>query len=87
MDDESRYRLPRTVVPRRYDLVLEPDLDESTFIGSEAVTVEVQERVDEIVLNALDLEVGPGRLEGPRGTLEVSTVRIDPETERAHLLL
>jgi len=87
MYEEARYRLPRTVVPRRYDLVLEPDLDALTFAGSESVTVEVQERVDEIVLNALDLEVGPGSLEGPGGTLEVSSVRIDPETERAHLLL
>jgi len=86
-DDEARYRLPRTVVPRRYDLVLEPDLETSTFTGSEIVTVEVTEPVDQIVLNAADLEVGPGRLEGPGGTLEVSTVRLDPETERAHLLL
>jgi puromycin-sensitive aminopeptidase len=87
MDDEARYRLPRTVVPRRYDLVLEPDLDAGTFSGREAVVVDVRDTVDEIVLNALDLEVGPGRLEGPGGTLEVSSVRIDPESERAHLLL
>ena len=86
-DDEARYRLPRTVVPRRYDLVLEPDLEAVTFAGSEIVTVEVTEPVDEIVLNAADLDVGPGRLEGPGGTLEVSTIRLDPETERAHLLL
>jgi puromycin-sensitive aminopeptidase len=85
--DEARYRLPRTVVPRRYDLALEPDLDAATFNGSEAVVVEVVEPVDEIVLNAADLGVGPGRLEGPNGTLEVSTIRRDPETERAHLLL
>jgi puromycin-sensitive aminopeptidase len=86
-DDEARYRLPRTVVPRRYDLVLEPDLEAVTFTGSEVVTVDVTEPVDEIVLNAADLDVGPGRLEGPGGTLEVSTIRLDPETERAHLLL
>ena len=86
-DDESRYRLPRTVVPHRYDLVLEPDLDAVTFAGSETVTLEVVEPVDEIVLNAADLDVGPGRLEGPGGTLEISTIRLDPESERAHLLL
>ena len=83
-DDEARYRLPRSVLPRHYDLVLEPDLDAVTFTGSEAVTVEVAEPVDEIVLNSADLEVGPGRLEGPGGTLEVSTIRLDPETERVH---
>ena len=86
-DDEARYRLPRTVVPHRYDLVLEPDLEAATFAGSETVTLEVVEPVDEIVLNAVDLDVGPGRLEGPGGTLEISTVRLDPESERAHLLL
>ncbi len=86
-DDEARYRLPRTVIPHRYDLVLEPDLDAVAFSGSEAVVVEIVEPVDEIVLNAADLEVGPGRLEGPAGTLEVSTIRQDPETERVHLFL
>ena len=60
-DDEARYRLPRSVLPRRYDLVLEPDLDAVTFTGSEAVTLEVVEPIDEIVLNSADLEVGPGR--------------------------
>jgi len=86
-DDEARYRLPRTVAPRRYDLVLEPDLEAATFAGSETVTLEVVEPLDEIVLNAIDLELGPGRLEGPGGTLEISTIRLDPQSERAHLLL
>lgn len=87
MTDASGYRLPRTVVPRRYDLVVEPDLDAGTFRGSEDVLVEVRERVDAIVLNAADLEVSGGWLEGPDGRLGISEVRLDPETERAHLRL
>jgi puromycin-sensitive aminopeptidase len=86
-DDEARYRLPRTVVPRRYDLVLEPDPEAVTFAGSETVTVEVKEPVDEIVLNADGLELGPARLEGPGGTLEITEIRLDHETERAYLSL
>ena len=39
---ENPHRLPRTVVPRRYDLTLEPDLDAATFAGAEAVAVEVR---------------------------------------------
>jgi puromycin-sensitive aminopeptidase len=87
MVDEAHYRLPRTVVPSRYDLTLEPDLAEATFAGSEVVTVAVEEPVDEIVLNADDLELSGGRLEGPGGTLEVTSIRLDPENERAHLSL
>ncbi len=85
--EELRYRLPRTVVPRRYDLTLEPDLDAGTFSGSEAVTIEIQEPIEEIVLNAADLDVGPARLNGRDGTIDVASIRLDPETERLHLVL
>ncbi|MBK5223095.1 MAG: ERAP1-like C-terminal domain-containing protein [Acidimicrobiia bacterium] len=81
--DTARYRLPRSVVPSHYDLVLEPDLDAATFIGSVRVDVEVVEPVDEIVLNALDLEIGTASLVGPNGTTLVGTVTYDPDTERA----
>jgi len=87
VSDETSYRLPRTVLPVRYDLVLEPDLDAASFTGSEAALLEVVEPVDEIVLNAAELEIGEGRLEGPGGTLEVTEVRLDAENERAHLRL
>ena len=87
MQEEAHYRLPRTVVPSRYELTLEPDLAEGTFTGSELVTVSVEEPVDEIVLNADDLELGGGSLEGPGGTLEITEIRLDAETERAHLSL
>ncbi len=86
-DDESRYRLPATVVPSRYDLTLEPDLDAGTFSGSEDVRVRVLQPVDEVVLNADELEIHDGWLEGPGGRLEVTEVRMDAESERAHLRL
>ena len=86
-DEAARYRLPRSVVPSRYDLTLEPDLDAGTFSGSEDVTVTVVDPVDEIVLNADELVLRDGWLEGPGGRLEVTEVRMEPETERAHLRL
>ena len=51
----DRYRLPRTVVPSRYDLRLEPDLAAATFAGRVEIAVTVQEPVEEIVLNAAEL--------------------------------
>jgi puromycin-sensitive aminopeptidase len=87
VSEEARYRLPRTVVPRRYDLLLDPDLDAQTFSGSEAVQVEIREKVDEIVLNAVELEITSGALERDGARVEVMDVRLDKEAERAHLRL
>lgn len=50
-------RLPRTVVPRRYDIQIEPDLAAFTFVGEEAIDVTICETASEIVLNAADLAI------------------------------
>ncbi|MEO8424181.1 MAG: M1 family metallopeptidase, partial [Actinomycetota bacterium] len=85
-DTEARYRLPRTVVPSRYELVLEPDLAAGSFTGSEDVTVTVIDPVTEILLNAVDLEITSGSLHAADGRrIEIAEIRLDPETERAHL--
>ena len=51
------YRLPTTVVPKRYDLRLEPDLAAATFAGEAVITVEVETTLTEIVLNAAELAI------------------------------
>src|SRR6266571_4780396 len=51
------YRLPTTVVPKRYDLRLEPDLAAATFAGEAVITVEVESTLTEIVLNATELAI------------------------------
>lgn len=83
------YRLPRTVIPARYELTLEPDLTAATFAGECSTEVEVIERTDEIVCNAFELEIDEAWVEqqGPDGRRVAVDVRLDPETERAHLLL
>lgn len=55
--DLDPFRLPRHVLPRRYEVHLEPDLDAATFSGRVLIetTVEVATRL--IALNAKELEV------------------------------
>ncbi len=77
------YRLPQTVVPRRYELRLEPDLETFTFAGTVKVDVEVLERADEIVLNAAELEIAGGDLNG----VALAGIDYDDEHERAVLRL
>jgi puromycin-sensitive aminopeptidase len=80
------HRLPRTVVPSRYELRLEPDIDAATFAGEVRITVEVHEPVEEIVLNSIELEVDRAELfaDGSKTSFEAS-VELDEDAERATL--
>ncbi|HEY6697640.1 MAG TPA: M1 family metallopeptidase, partial [Acidimicrobiales bacterium] len=84
------HRLPRTVVPRRYDLTLEPDLEAASFSGHETIAVEVLAETSEVVLNAAEIEIDEATAEiaadgeTGRGPL-VANVTLDDEAERATL--
>ena len=78
------YRLPRTAVPTRYDIRLEPDLTTLTFRGAETVTLTVAEPVREIVLNAVDLAVDEAAIDGDGGA-QRADVALDEAAERCRL--
>jgi puromycin-sensitive aminopeptidase len=86
MTSEAEYRLPRSVIPSRYELTLSPDLGTASFTGSETVEVEVLEPVTEIVLNAIELEIHDAAMtDGSGARLEAAAIAYDEETERATL--
>ena len=74
------YRLPRSVIPSNYVLVLEPNLDEATFSGSVDIHVAVVEHVDQIVLNAIELDVVSVAIDG-----QPAPYRLDESTERLYI--
>jgi len=78
------YRLPATVLPSAYRLRLEPDLDAATFTGTVEIDVDVTEPVRNVMLNAIQLELGDPivRTDGAEVT---GTVSLDDELERATL--
>ena len=61
------HRLPRHVVPSRYDVRLEPDLDTLTFEGEETIALTVVEPTSEIVLNAAELAIREAAVTDARG--------------------
>jgi puromycin-sensitive aminopeptidase len=84
---EAAYRLPRTVLPRRYQLRIEPDLGAATFTGTEDVAVEVVDAVDRIVLNAADLTIDEAWLVSADGGRLAATTVLDEQSERVTLVL
>ena len=83
----AAHRLPRNVVPRRYDLHLTPDLDAGRFEGEVEIEVEIVEPADMVVLNAAELEIEPPTFSGSGGTSFECQVELDEMAERAVILL
>ena len=80
------FRLPRTVVPDRYELQIAPDLGSATFTGSEVVYVTVLEQVPVVVLNSRDLEIDIAWVEQDGNRVD-ATVDFDKAAELAVLRL
>ena len=76
------YRLSNDVLPQAYRLLLDPDLEAAAFEGKVAIDLEVTTPVTEIVMNALDLEIGDALLHLADGTSMSCGVALDAETER-----
>ena len=79
------YRLPRHVVPIRYDLRLEPDLTAARFAGQETVTLTVLQPTSDIVLNAIELDITSAQIEGASGPAKQATIALDASLQRCHL--
>ena len=79
------YRLPSSIIPSRYDIRLTPDLEAASFEGQESIALEVLEPVDEVVLNAVELQIRSAELEDGAGQRWTCAVRLDETTERLHL--
>jgi len=79
------YRLPRHVVPTRYDIRLEPDLVTASFAGTETVAVTVTRATTEILLNAAELAVTDVLVHNDRGERLRGEATIDEEAERCRL--
>ena len=87
MPESTPYKLSRAVLPLNYDLVLQPDLEKFTFSGHETLELEVVEATNEIVLNAIDLDIEFQRLTTSDNVVAAPpTVTVDEELERISFL-
>ncbi|XP_028807443.1 aminopeptidase M1 isoform X2 [Neltuma alba] len=54
---KGQTRLPKFAVPKRYDLLLKPDLSACTFSGTVQISLTISENTKFIVLNSLELDI------------------------------
>ncbi len=74
---DNPYRLPHTVLPSLYRLVLEPDLGAASFAGTVSIDVTASEAVQSVALNADELDITSVLVGGA-----ASTFHLDAKTER-----
>ena len=76
------HRLPRSVLPRRYDLALAIDVDGGGFSGTAVVELEVAEPTRHLVCNALDLQIDEVTVAAGGSPVVVLDHRTDADSER-----
>ncbi len=79
------YRLPRHVIPTRYELRLEPDLAGATFTGQAIVILTITQPTTVIVMNAVDLAIGQAEITGPTGVRQAASVELDEPLQRCRV--
>lgn len=79
------YRLPRQVIPHRYELRLEPDLTTAAFSGIATIALTVTQATSTVILNAVDLTISSATLTGPAGDRLDATIELDQAMQRCQL--
>ena len=79
------YRLPRHVIPTRYDLRLDPDLATGRFTGQATILITVTTTTRTIFLNAVDLAIQSAMVEGQNRPRLKASVELEQKTQRARL--
>jgi puromycin-sensitive aminopeptidase len=79
------YRLPRHVIPTRYDLRLEPDLTNATFTGQVMITITVKQTTQTILLNAVDLVLQSAEAEDANQRQFKAIIELEEKTQRVWL--
>ena len=83
MSERKPYRLPTNVAPERYEIKLAPDLSAAKFTGEERIVVQVLEPVQQVIVNAAELDFQAVSIKGPGCKPTAANVSLDSENEQA----
>jgi aminopeptidase N len=72
-------KLPKQVVPEEYAVRITPDIPKRTFTGSETVKLNVREAVKQLVLNALEIKISRGAIDGK--LIPASAIKFDEKQQ------
>ncbi|XP_068751951.1 puromycin-sensitive aminopeptidase-like [Montipora capricornis] len=74
-------RLPTSVLPKNYNLTLQPNLTEFTFTGKEVIDVEVGQATDKVKMNCLDIDIKFANFSASGSAVNSSDISYNKEEE------
>ncbi|KAH7103915.1 leucyl aminopeptidase [Auriculariales sp. MPI-PUGE-AT-0066] len=74
---QDEHRLPTTLKPLHYDLVVSTDLEAQTFQGIVSIQLHVVAETSDVVLNARDLDVGSASIISNSSTFAQTSATLD----------
>ena len=83
-DLTAKHRLPTTVAPVAYRISIEPNLSDFTYTGAVEIDIDVRKPTNQVVLNAVGLEIFDASLNGTqprhRSMHRVSGLMLSPKS-------
>ena len=55
---KNKFRLDKYAIPEKYEIFIEPDLENEKFIGNETIHLEIIKPTKQIKLNTIGLKIG-----------------------------
>ena len=77
----NKHRLTKNVLPKRYEIKLDIDLDNFKYIGKENIAIEVQNSTSEIQLNSADLVINDCWVKNDKGEKEEADIIYEKKIE------
>src|SRR5450755_334114 len=78
-------KLPKQVVPEEYSVRIAPNVQKSTFTGSETIKLNVRQPTHELVLNVADMQIESAAVDDK--PIAKAAIKLDPKEETLNLSL
>ncbi len=78
-------RLPGHVSPKRYKLLIKPDMEAFTFTGEETISLELSKTSKQIVLHSKEIEITDGWYEAGKTKIDVSKITYQTSADTASI--
>ncbi len=83
---ENKFRLEKSILPTRYEINLQPNLNEEHFSGSEKIFLDIKEKTSSIKINSVGLKIEKAKITDGKAWSDSSSILDDKEHETLTLI-